>query len=276
MKTNFLSVLVILLIPVTLFAVKEKSFNKNKALAYTLTSPITAPMPSFTAVPISTLTPPTLTPIITTAPTPYLPTPLPTQVPTPTPNIIPPIGLKVDNTSVNLTIARGSQALAYNITSTGADGFTNYGYPTSYGPGINTNPASGGLTVGMSVPVYIQVIPTVPSGTYSGTQIVKNLSNTGGLIIPVTITVIDPTPTPTPSPKPLACKNVGDVDGDKKISMADLDLVMKYDVGLINLSKNQQKRADVNSDKSVNSIDGMLIGQYLNNLISRFPACPKP
>lgn len=90
-----------------------------------------------------------------------------------------------------------------------------------------------------------------------------------------TIPVHTVTPTPTPSPKPLACKNIGDVDSDKKISMNDLDLVMKYDVGLVKLSRDQQKRADVNSDKSVNSVDAMLIGQYLNNLISTFPACPK-
>lgn len=48
---------------------------------------------------------------------------------------------------------------------------------------------------------------------------------------------------------------------------------MDYDSGLNKLNRAQLKRADVNADGAVNSTDGLLILQYIDNAIQTFPAC---
>lgn len=151
----------------------------------------------------------------------------------------------------------------------------NYGYPTSYGPGINTTPASGGLTFGSSVQIYIEVNLNVPAGTYSGTQTVKNSQNNAGVIIPVTIKVVE-SPVPTPSPRPVPCGKFGDVNNDNKISVADQSLITNYLSGKSKLNKEALKRADVNGDGAINLIDISLINNYLNGSISTFPICLVP
>lgn len=99
------------------------------------------------------------------------------------------LGLQVSASSVDLTIEDGKSAKAFDITSTGATGFSLYGYPTEYGAGINWSVSSGGITPGSSVPVSVQVNSGINPGTYSGTAIIKNQSGVQ-ISIPVKITVV--------------------------------------------------------------------------------------
>lgn len=82
-----------------------------------------------------------------------------------------------------------------------------------------------------------------------------------------------PSSTSTPSPKLSPCPPFGDVDNDSFISQTDVDWVMQYNVGQRNFDSEQVRRADVNSDGGVNSMDGSFISQYLNNLRQTFPIC---
>lgn len=80
-------------------------------------------------------------------------------------------GARLSNDSVNVTVARGQRLTnVFSFTSIDANQFTLYGYPTSYGPGINSSPSSGGVGVGSTVPVTLEVISTVPAGVYTGRQ----------------------------------------------------------------------------------------------------------
>lgn len=61
------------------------------------------------------------------------------------------------------------------------------------------------------------------------------------------------------SKKPV-CSGLGDVDNDGFITaIGDSQLVLKFDVGLVRLTDEQKRRADVNGDGNVNSVDAMLI-----------------
>lgn len=51
----------------------------------------------------------------------------------------------------------------------------------------------------------------------------------------------------------------GDVNGDGKVSSLDAAQVLKYDAGMISLSKEQKERADINGDGKVNSLDAAQI-----------------
>lgn len=114
--------------------------------------------------------------------------PLPTAGSTATP-AQPQIGLQINTSSVDLTIEDGKSAKVFDITSIGASGFSLYGYPTSYGPGINWSVSSGGITSGNSTPVSIQVNSGINPGTYSGTGIVKD-QNGMQISVPVKVTVV--------------------------------------------------------------------------------------
>ena len=72
------------------------------------------------------------------------------------------------------------------LTDTG--GFSVYGYPTNYGPGINPIPASGGSENGDVVLFAVEVIATVPPGTYTGAFLIKDLS--GNVLGEIPIKVI--------------------------------------------------------------------------------------
>lgn len=56
----------------------------------------------------------------------------------------------------------------------------------------------------------------------------------------------------------------GDVNQDKKISLADVKLVMEYCNGGIELTETQKKNADVNKDGKINLTDAKLIMKYCN------------
>lgn len=120
------------------------------------------------------------------------------STPTPTPIDI---GL-IQPDPLDIEVEQGSTEFAFTLASTWATGFTLYGYPTTYGSGINLTPVSGGMLAGSTLPVSLEVISTVPVGIYSGFQVLKNPALTGvELTFPVTVRVL-PKATPTPTPLP--------------------------------------------------------------------------
>ncbi len=78
-------------------------------------------------------------------------------------------------------------------------------------------------------------------------------------------------PLPTDPTDPPADDVIGDVNGDKKISVADLVAAVKYTVNAGNSSINI-KAADVNGDGKLNVYDIMLYRKYLCGGINAFPA----
>lgn len=144
-------------------------------------------------------------------PTPtQFPTPTNTPTPTPTPTPVPfdQIGYAVDKESIEVTVVQGgSQVHAVNLENiSGASQYSIYGYVTDYGPGINTNVASGGSWLGLIHTIKIYAIQNVPLGTYTGYMKVKGEDPVLYSQLPVTVHVVDsiPTPTPTNIPTPTA------------------------------------------------------------------------
>lgn len=158
---------------------------------------------------------PTTAPSITTTPVPtHLPTPTaspttrptatPTATPTPTPSAISMTELGfTEQGPIEVSIVPGQTVPVFTLTSVSASQFGMYGYPTSYGPGINITPASGGLFPGMSTLISIQVTSTVPLGTYNGLQRVTAGGTYPYALIPVTVHVVESLPTATPTPTQL-------------------------------------------------------------------------
>ena len=65
----------------------------------------------------------------------------------------------------------------------------------------------------------------------------------------------------------------GDVNLDGYISKADSQLILEYVVGKQTLTQEQLKRADVDGNRSVDSVDAMFILQYARGLKNTFPVC---
>ncbi len=63
----------------------------------------------------------------------------------------------------------------------------------------------------------------------------------------------------------------GDLDMNGEITVTDLSGVMQAVVGTITLNDEQKKRADVNGDGKIDSLDVSLINQYIVKLIEKFP-----
>lgn len=160
-----------------------------------------SPTPRPTTTPGITITPvPTNLPTPTASPT-ARPTTTPTATPTPTPSAVSMSELGfTDQGPIEVSIVPGQTVPVFTLTSVSASQFGMYGYPTSYGPGINTTPASGGLFPGMSTLISIQAISTVPLGTYTGFQRVTAGGAYPYALIPVTVHVVESLPTATPSP----------------------------------------------------------------------------
>src|SRR3989344_3180918 len=168
-----------------------------------------------------------------------VPTAMPTRTPTITPTATPipgGIGLTIVPQSVSVTIAHGAITKVLDLTSVNQNQFTMYGYPTSFGPGINWSPAGGGIQVGSTIPISIFVSGTTLVGTYQGTGVVKNGSNQQ-ITFPVTVHVVQSASTPSPtqnlSPTPVP----GDVTGDGHVTLPDLSLLLS------NFGKSGQTRS---------------------------------
>lgn len=70
-------------------------------------------------------------------------------------------------------------------------------------------------------------------------------------------------PPPTSLARRSPCPPLGDPDGDGWISEFDVALILNYEAHLISLSPVQLSAADVNRDGVVNSVDALLIEQFL-------------
>jgi len=167
-----------------------KRFNETGVI------PTPTPRPTFALSP---------TPAVTSTPTPIR-TPTPTWLPTATPiPTLTPVSMEelgfVNQGPVEVWVTPGQTTSAFNLISVTATQFTFLGYPTSYGPGINTTPASGGTVPGRSTSVGIQVNSNVPAGSYSGIQRLITTDQQQYAVIPFTVHVgqFEPTATPTPT-----------------------------------------------------------------------------
>lgn len=73
------------------------------------------------------------------------------------------------------------------------------------------------------------------------------------------------------------CYPKGDINLDNKVNFNDNQTALNYDVGLVTLSRQQVANGDLNMDKKVDKVDGLLILRYLQFLDKTFPACnPSP
>ncbi len=123
------------------------------------------------------------------------------RLPTTSPIQIDDLGISISGIRTNLAIKAGESQPAFTITSTGSSGISMYGYPTTYGPGINWNISSAGLTAGRSIEIKVQVNNNIPAGTYKGSAIIISYPSQKRYTIPnieVTVqkeTTTNPTPT---------------------------------------------------------------------------------
>ena len=69
----------------------------------------------------------------------------------------------------------------------------------------------------------------------------------------------EPTPTKKPTEEPAARLSQGDVNGDMMISAADAALILRYSAGLMDLSDEQMKAADMDGDGQVTDLDAKII-----------------
>ena len=69
------------------------------------------------------------------------------------------------------------------------------------------------------------------------------------------------------------CDSFGDVDMNGVITKNDAQLTLKYDAEEITLTEEQKRRADVNGDGDVDSVDALFILQYSQGLRDAFPVC---
>lgn len=104
------------------------------------------------------------------------------------------IGATFGTESVTISINRGeTKKNIFSFTSTGATGFTLYGYPTTFGAGINWNPSSGGMSNGQTVNADLSISSDVPVGTYTGVGLVKLSPSNTQKEISFSVTVTEPT-----------------------------------------------------------------------------------
>jgi hypothetical protein len=80
----------------------------------------------------------------------------------------------------------------------------------------------------------------------------------------------DPWPPQTPNPFPQA--DVDNSDGGNKTSQEDAELVKKHLVGLVTLTPEQLRIADVDGNGVVDVRDALMIESYVNGLIWKLPS----
>jgi len=72
----------------------------------------------------------------------------------------------------------------------------------------------------------------------------------------------------------MACGDLGDIDGDGRITLADMDLLTKHLRGERLLTPEEFVRGDVNRDGKINILDWSGYRAYLRGDIQRFRGCP--
>lgn len=96
----------------------------------------------------------------------------------------------INPVSVTLTFGGPSVPL-FTLTSTTANQFSLFGYPTWYGPGINQSSSSGGISPGgaTNITVRAEGSTPIPPGVYFGTQLIKDGNSNIAKTVPVDVTV---------------------------------------------------------------------------------------
>ncbi|HEY3284689.1 MAG TPA: PA14 domain-containing protein [Armatimonadota bacterium] len=94
----------------------------------------------------------------------------------------------------------------------------------------------------------------VPDPQLADAQKIAELSGTIGGVTPPPPTVV-----------------YGDLNGDKKVSIADVVLALRGVAGLVTLTADQQTAGDVSGDKKFNITDVVLMLRYVAGLITKFP-----
>jgi hypothetical protein len=81
----------------------------------------------------------------------------------------------------------------------------------------------------------------------------------------------EPTPKPTkkPTEEPAIRLSQGDVNGDGLVSAADAAMILRYDMGLIDLSDAQLKAADMDGDGEVTDMDARALLRYVAGRLAR-------
>lgn len=103
------------------------------------------------------------------------------------------LGITISNISLSHGLNPGESKRSFTITSTGAEGFSLGGYPTSYGTGIDWSTPTGTLSAGQLVDISIKVGKQASDGVYQGKAVViSHPSNKKIDIGDVIIAIISP------------------------------------------------------------------------------------
>ena len=213
------------------------------------------PDPSPSETPEATETPepsPSETPEATETPEPS-PTDTPEPTPTPTPTPVPtPTGPYTEPTEEMIR-----KAVIGKLVKSGVN--------MRKGPSTDYDLVDSGLKSGTELTVYLK------DGDWYFLKV--NRSGKYGYIYKDYVVLEndepDATPTKKPTEEPAIRLSQGDVNADGLVSAADAALVLRYDAGLIDLSKAKLEAADMDGDGQVTSLDAKAILKYVAGRLAR-------
>ena len=213
------------------------------------------PEPSPRETPEATETPepsPSETPEATETPEPS-PTDTPEPTPTPTPTPVPtPTGPYTEPTEEMIR-----KAVIGKLVKSGVN--------MRKGPSTDYDLVDSGLKSGTELTVYLK------DGDWYFLKV--NRSGKYGYIYKDYVVLEndepDATPTKKPTEEPAIRLSQGDVNADGLVSAADAALVLRYDAGLMDLSKAKLEAADMDGDGQVTSLDAKAILKYVAGRLAR-------
>ncbi len=213
------------------------------------------PEPSPSETPEATDTPepsPSETPEATETPEPS-PTDTPEPTPTPTPTPVPtPTGPYTEPTEEMIR-----KAVIGKLVKSGVN--------MRKGPSTDYDLVDSGLKSGTELTVYLK------DGDWYFLKV--NRSGKYGYIYKDYVVLEndepDATPTKKPTEEPAIRLSQGDVNADGLVSAADAALVLRYDAGLMDLSKAKLEAADMDGDGQVTSLDAKAILKYVAGRLAR-------
>ena len=213
------------------------------------------PEPSSSETPEATETPepsPSETPEATETPEPS-PTDTPEPTPTPTPTPVPtPTGPYTEPTEEMIR-----KAVIGKLVKSGVN--------MRKGPSTDYDLVDSGLKSGTELTVYLK------DGDWYFLKV--NRSGKYGYIYKDYVVLEndepDATPTKKPTEEPAIRLSQGDVNADGLVSAADAALVLRYDAGLMDLSKAKLEAADMDGDGQVTSLDAKAILKYVAGRLAR-------
>ena len=213
------------------------------------------PEPSPSETPEATDTPepsPSETPEATDTPEPS-PSETPEPTPTPTPTPVPtPTGPYTEPTEEMIR-----KAVIGKLVKSGVN--------MRKGPSTDYDLVDSGLKSGTELTVYLK------DGDWYFLKV--NRSGKYGYIYKDYVVLEndepDATPTKKPTEEPAIRLSQGDVNADGLVSAADAALVLRYDAGLMDLSKAKLEAADMDGDGQVTSLDAKAILKYVAGRLAR-------